>query len=141
MRIATTKILLLIPAALILLAGCSSNEQAVNPPDASDAKAVVYFFWGDGCPHCVTEKAFLERMKQKYSDLEVRDYETWKNPENAALLQRMADAYGVKVQGVPTTFIGDDAPFVGFAPSMEADMENRIKDCIENGCVDPGVKL
>jgi thiol-disulfide isomerase/thioredoxin len=26
----------------------------------------VYFFWGDGCPHCEEEKQFLNEMKKKY---------------------------------------------------------------------------
>ena len=140
MKIKKTILLALPIVALILLTGCTSGEQ-VNNPDSGDAKAAIYFFWGDGCPHCTTQKAFLEEMKAKYSGLEVKEYETWKNPENAALLQQMAAAYGVQVQGVPTTFIGEGAPMVGFAASMEAEMESRIKDCVENGCTDPGSKL
>jgi hypothetical protein len=80
-------------------------------------------------------------MKNKYSGLLVREYETWKNRDNATLLQEMAAAYGTRASGVPMTFIGEGEPFVGFAESMKAGMENRIKNCVEQGCVDPGSKL
>ncbi len=107
----------------------------------SSGKTVVYFFWGDGCPHCAVQKPFLEEMEQKYPDLVVKMYETWKDKDNAELFQEMAEAYGIQAQGVPTTFIGDLDPVVGFTESMESDMENDIKDCIEYGCIDPASKL
>ena len=137
----------LIALAAVVFSGCTLAGQNNGQTDAgvSDpstaGKAVVYFFWGEGCPHCTTQKPFLEEMKDKYSGLEVKEYETYKNPENAALFKQMAAAYGTRAQGVPSTFIGDGEPFVGFSESMKADMENKIKLCIEQGCTDPGSKL
>ncbi|KKT07630.1 MAG: putative membrane protein, partial [Candidatus Nomurabacteria bacterium GW2011_GWB1_43_19] len=26
----------------------------------------IYFFWGEGCPHCEKEKPFLETLEEKY---------------------------------------------------------------------------
>ncbi len=101
---------------------------------------VIYFFWGDGCPHCAHEKPFLEEMEAKYPDLEVKSFETWKNKENAELLQKMAAAYGIQARGVPATFIGNFDPIVGYADYMAADIENKIASCLESGCIDPGVK-
>ncbi len=108
---------------------------------ASTNKTVVYFFWGDGCPHCEVQKPFLEDMEQKYPELEVKMYETWKDKDNAELFQEMAAAYGIQARGVPTTFIGDLNPIVGFTESMKSDMENKIKNCIEQDCIDPASKL
>ncbi len=131
----------------LIFSGCSSTVQNSNqtnspvPTINGGEKAVVYFFWGEGCPHCTAQKPFLEEMKNKYPGLIVKDYETWKNQDNAAIFQEMAAAFGTRAQGVPTTFIGDGEPFVGFSDNMKADMENRIKVCVAQGCTDPGTKL
>ncbi len=101
----------------------------------------VYFFWGEGCPHCEDEKLFLEEMESKYPQLEVKSFETWKNKENEELFQEMAAAYGIEARGVPTTFIGDYEPIVGYSDSMSDDIEEKIADCIESGCVDPDEKI
>jgi len=37
-------------------------------------KVVVYFFWGQGCPHCEHEKPFLESLKTKHSGFVVKKY-------------------------------------------------------------------
>ncbi len=116
------------------------SESTEDEVDGS-GKTVVYFFWGDGCPHCEVQKPFLEEMEQKYSDLEVKMYETWKNKDNVQLFQEMAEAYGIQAQGVPTTFIGDLNPIVGFNESMKADMEIKIENCLEHGCINPVSKL
>jgi len=94
---------------------------------------VVYFFWGDGCPHCAEQKPFLDSLKQKYPLLEVKMFETWYNGENAELFQQMAESFGTSVQGVPTTFIGNKY-WVGFADYMKPEIEDYIEYCLENGC-------
>lgn len=106
----------------------------------AEEKTVIYFFWGDGCPHCEVEKIFLEKMEQKYSDLEVKSFETWRDKDNAELFKKVANAYGIQPQGVPTTFIGDFEPIIGYADYMAEDIENKIIYCLETGCVNPGVK-
>jgi thiol-disulfide isomerase/thioredoxin len=100
----------------------------------------VYFFWGDGCPHCEDQKPFLQDLKAKYPDLNIREYETWKNKDNAALFQKIAKAYGVQARGVPATFIGDFAPIFGFNVGIKTTIEENIKYCLVNKCPDPGVK-
>jgi hypothetical protein len=80
-------------------------------------------------------------MKDKYPNLEVKEYETWNNRENQLLFQQMATAYGIKPQGVPSTFLGDNQPIVGFNEDMEEGMEEQIKVCLKNGCIDPSSKL
>ncbi|MDZ7611202.1 MAG: thioredoxin family protein [Candidatus Moranbacteria bacterium] len=152
------KILLLMIMVLapVIFSGCSSNQESASQEsgeqsdetkvlsqEATDAKAVVYFFWGDGCPHCAEEKPFLEEMEEKYPELEVKMFETWKNPDNAELFQEMAAAYGTQARGVPATFIGDSDPIVGFgsAETTGKQIENEIKTCLEQGCIDPGSKI
>ncbi len=134
----TKKIILSILIFALFLLGASS---LIGMGQASAAeKTVIYFFWGDGCPHCAVEKPFLEEMEEKYPELEVKMFETWKNSDNAELFQKVAAAYSIQVRGVPTTFIGDFEPIVGYADYMAFDIEDKIKYCIENGCINPGVK-
>jgi len=46
----------------------------------------IYFFWGEGCPHCEDEKQFLEKLEKKYPEIKVNDFEVWNNSENRKLL-------------------------------------------------------
>ncbi len=126
------------------LSACASNtESPVNEEvsDRPDAKATVYYFWGEGCPYCVVQKEFLDEMLDKYPDLEVKSFETWQNRANAQILQDMAQAYGTRAGGVPMTFIGDFEPTVGFTNQMREAMENKIIYCLKEGCPDPGDKI
>ncbi len=138
--------LILVILGSIALTGCSSNTQTIPTGSVvanlndDPGKVTVYFFWGDGCPHCAEEKPFLEEMQEKYPEIEIKMFETWKNPENARLFQEVAKAYGTSAQGVPTTFIGEEY-WVGYADYMGDEMESKIKYCLENNCINPGDKL
>lgn len=100
-------------------------------------KTTVYLFWGDGCPHCAKEKSFLEKLEKKYEDdLEVKMYEVYNNKENQKLFQEVAKAYGIEARGVPIAFIGDEH-WTGYADRMNEEIENQVKQCIENGCEGP----
>jgi hypothetical protein len=67
-------------------------------------------------------------------------YETWRNPQNISLFKEIAGKYGIEARGVPVTFIGDFEPIVGFTESMKGDIEDKIKTCLVEGCVDPSEK-
>ena len=98
----------------------------------------VYFFWGDGCPHCEEEKQFLNEMKKKYPRMKVIDYEVWYNKENAALLSKMAKAFDLKASGVPVTVIGEHA-FMGFSRHSRQEIEGAILECATVRCIDPSL--
>jgi thiol-disulfide isomerase/thioredoxin len=121
--------------ALFLSAGLFLFAGALHAAD----KVVVYLFWATGCPHCEEEKAFLDEMAGRYPQLDLRYFEVKDNPENAKLFSDMAEAYGVKLKGVPATFIGEENPIVGYRTdeSTGREIEARIRRCIERGCPDP----
>jgi thiol-disulfide isomerase/thioredoxin len=130
-------LLLSASAAIFLLA-------TVHPGVISaENKATVYFFWGKGCPHCSKEETFLEHLRERYPQLEVKSFEVWFSPENARLFVEIAEAYGMKPQGVPVTFFGDFEPITGYRSDeiTGKTIEDRIKYCIEHGCTDPREKL
>ncbi len=111
----------------LLLAGAS--------PATGDSPLVVYYFWGDGCPHCEVEKAFLAEMIEAHPELRIVDYEVWYDEDNRRHLAQMADAFGIRPFGTPITFIGDSV-WIGFSDQAEAQMRSKIEDCLATGCAD-----
>jgi len=96
----------------------------------------IYFFRGEGCPHCAKEEVALLALKAKYPEIKVIDYEIYYQPENIKKLEQAAEILGVNVQGVPFTVIGDKT-FVGFAEGVtEVAIESRIKECLADVCPD-----
>lgn len=118
----------------------SQESRKTVSADSERHHTVIYFFWGQGCPHCHVEKEFLGTMEEKYPELEVKSFETWEHKENVRLFHQLAQSYGAKAGGVPTTFIGEFDPIVGFGKNSKPGMEDKIAHCLENGCIDPGDK-
>jgi thiol-disulfide isomerase/thioredoxin len=71
------------------------------------AEATLYLFWASGCPHCVKEKVFLNTLRGKYPQLEIKDYEITDDRQNLLLLQEMGEKLQADVSGVPFTVIGE----------------------------------
>jgi thiol-disulfide isomerase/thioredoxin len=126
-------LLLFILLTIFLLATAHAETRSAGN------KVTVYFFWGYGCPHCTKEKVFLEKLDRKYPQLEFRSYEVWFNKENGIFFSQMAEAYGIKAASIPTTFIGDFEPIVGYISDEVTGkkIKNRVIYCIENPCIDP----
>jgi len=140
-------LLLAIFALLPLLA----FAQAIEPQPARDKNVTLYFFWGNGCPHCAKEEAFLGEMKAKYPTLEVRDFEVWYNADNVGIYGRFAGAFGTDSIRVPKTFvsnmaftgfdefsgglvfIGGEKAFLGYGNQIEA----VIANCASSNCPSP----
>ncbi len=107
-------------------------------PLFAQEKLEIYFFWGQGCPHCAQEKPFLEKLKQKYPQLVVKDFEVYYNKENQELFQKIAKAYNTSALGVPMTFIGKEF-VVGFgtAETTGKQIEELIQKCLKENCPSP----
>ena len=100
-------------AWLLLVAVAMAQDDARGPTSAGTYPVDVYYFWGDGCPVCVTQRAFLDTLEARYPEVRVHAFEVWYDASNRALLQAFSDAFGRTVTGVPVTFIGEDA-WIGF---------------------------
>lgn len=93
--------------------------------NAHEQTADIYFFWGDGCPHCAKEKLFLEDLQQEFGGrVAIHSYEVWYNTDNQDLLVSMARKLGQEVSGVPALFIGDTL-LVGFGSADTTGVEIR----------------
>ena len=103
-----------------------SNTTNLDYITKEEGKVNIYFFWGDGCPHCESEFAFFDSIESEYGDYyNLYTFETWKNEKNAELLKIFSDAMEVESRGVPYTIIGEEV-FTGFSESMESDFINAI---------------
>ncbi|MFN8190656.1 MAG: thioredoxin family protein [Nocardioidaceae bacterium] len=135
-------------ALLVALLGCglalgpsgsayAGGAAAADDAGASEQPTVVYFFWGDGCPHCAEAEPFLAELADQHPGLEIRAFEVWHDKANAARLEEMAAAYGIEASGVPVIFIGQNA-WVGFRSGLtESDIMNHIDACLAEACADP----
>lgn len=59
-------------------------QQNVFAQDSSQTN--IYFFWGQGCPHCAKAEPFLKKLDQQYSDVTLYDFEVYYNRTNQKLL-------------------------------------------------------
>lgn len=97
----------------------------------------LYFFEGQGCPHCARMKSYLEGLKADYPNLTVKDYEVYFDKAGQDLFRRMAAAYNSNSNGVPMLFVGDTA-IIG--EDYET-LRSAVEYCSTNGCVSPASKL
>ncbi len=104
---------------------------------AENNQAILYFFWGNGCPHCAEAEPFLKELVKKYPQMEVRAYEVWYNDENQALFQKMGVAYGYTPKAVPGIFLGE-SHWEGYTSAIGSEIESAVAACIQNGCKDAG---
>ena len=124
-------------AGLMLWPGFSGVfAQSPQPSD----KVPIYFFWGDGCPHCARAKPFLADLTRRIPQAEVRAYEIWNDEENLALFKKMAEAHGFEARFVPTFFIGDQY-FEGFSDQTQEKIEAAVQACLGRVCPDPGAGI
>ncbi len=103
-------------------------------------KAIIYLFWGDGCPHCAEAKPFLQQLDSSSEQVELRMYEVWYVEENRTLFTQMARAFGFEPQAVPTIFIGDQY-WVGYNNQIRGEIQAAVEACLANGCPDAGAGI
>ncbi|MEF3692121.1 MAG: thioredoxin family protein [Candidatus Moraniibacteriota bacterium] len=101
----------------------------------AEEKVNVYFFYGEGCPHCAKEASFFSGIEEKYPEMEIKSFEIYHNRENAKLLKEFGEYLGVDIAGVPFTVIGSKY-FSGFDTASSTLIENEIKRCSNDGCPD-----
>lgn len=90
-------------------------------------KVNIYFFHGDGCPHCKEEFAFFDSIEKEYGKYyNLHTFEVWHNEYNSKLLKTFAYYLDKKVTGVPFTIIGEKV-IVGFGANAKEEIPKAIK--------------
>jgi len=127
-----TLLLLLLP--LLLLAAVPDPAYAQEAPGGTTC---AYFFYGDGCPHCARVEPFMAQMEEKHPQLEIYEFEIYRNSENARLLNSFFEAYGIPQgeRGVPIIFISDTY-MAGDRPIIE-NLEAKIQGLSGTGAPCP----
>lgn len=90
----------------------------------------VYFFYGQGCPHCAKVEPFIVEMEQKYP-LKLHRFDIYSNRSCLSLFGDYSDMYGLPVErrGVPTVFVYD-AYFVGDSAILDG-FEEVVKKALQ----------
>jgi len=117
---------------LVLVAGVG----AVTGKTDSSPGVTLYFFWGEGCPHCEKAKPFLKELKQKYPALQIESCEVLKHRENIPRLMEMAQACNQEATGVPAFIIGNRM-LSGFSPETAVELEQLVKSALNEVAAQP----
>ncbi len=128
------KILFIIIAIILLLPICAfaeGSEEAQSSDSETEVKednrVKIYFFRGDGCPHCEEAEEWFNSIQADYGQYyTLVDYEVWKNEDNADLMEKVADARDEKAEGVPYIIIGNKS-WNGFSEDYTEEMLSEIK--------------
>lgn len=110
--------------------------QELNLPQ-ENKKINLYFFWGNGCPHCAREERFLNKLQEENPNVVVYKFEVWENATNRELLKKVGQLLSADVRGVPFTLIGkyfingyhDDS-------TTGEQIKRYINYCLNNNCPD-----
>lgn len=91
-------------------------------------KVNIYFFWGDGCPHCEEGFEFLDSISDEYGKyFKLNKFEVWKNEDNAKIMEQFASKMGDEISGVPYIVIGERT-FKGFSEKHKESIKAAIKE-------------
>ncbi|MBR4693244.1 MAG: hypothetical protein IKH54_07175 [Bacilli bacterium] len=105
----------------------------------AEEKVPVYFFHGDGCPHCAEAKMFFDSLEStEYGNMfEIKPYEVWNDESNARLMYAFAVINGEEDEatGVPYIVIGDKS-WIGYLDSYNKDFETQIEKLYKEKAAD-----
>ena len=94
-------------AFLLLAATLFSGGAPAWAQSSAQAKPVdLVLFYGRGCPYCAAMRDYLADAELQHPQMRVDEREIYFDADNVALFEKLAAAYGTKIQGVPTLFIG-----------------------------------
>ena len=129
------KMLFLVLVCLLVLplGVFAEGEDEETVSNETSKKVNVYFFRGDGCPHCAEAEEWFESINEELGDkYELKDYEVWNNQDNSELMQKVAAARqeSEEATGVPYIIIGDKS-WIGFDQSYTGEIKEQINTVYE----------
>lgn len=127
------------PLAVLADEGSDDNVEVTSGEtevQEEDNRVKIYFFRGEGCPHCADAEEFFNSIEEEYGQYyKILDYETWYNSDNAALLQKVGEARNEEISGVPYILIGDKS-WSGYDDSFADEIKDTIKSEYEKAVAD-----
>lgn len=129
----------LISVFLILIVFGLLNPQAVKASTA-DPEVNIYFFYGEGCPHCAKAHGFLQELADSTPGAYLYEFEVYYVLENQDYFWAFTAKHNTEPQGVPTIFIGDRF-WVGYSDTIKAEVQGTINACLVGTCPDYGREI
>ncbi len=103
-------------------------EDSLNYDKAKARIVSIYLFRGEGCPHCEDAIEFFNSIINDYN-LNIEIYEVWKNQNNKALMQEVANkTNNEKLNSVPFMVFDNGEYFIGFGDSSKAKIKEKITE-------------
>ncbi len=109
-------------------------------PSVSASDVKLYLFHSASCPHCASEREFLEQIKEEYENVEIIQYEVTQVEENMTLLKNVKITLDDYNNYVPYTVIGRYS-ISGFNENTKSSIRNYLDYCLENECEDVVLKV
>ena len=110
-----------------------ANEgEDVETTEGDTNEVSVYFFRGQGCPHCEEAEEWFKSIEEEHgSKFKIVDYETWYNEDNKEIFRKVLKARNEYVSdeeslGVPYIVIGDHS-WLGFHESYTSEIMTTIE--------------
>lgn len=108
------------------------KEDHISDVTFDENKKNIYIFWGNGCAHCEHLKEYLTKNSKLWkNDYQIFSFETWKDEENAQLMDDVLALLGKENEGTPTVIIGDEV-LVGYGDDMQQDYEAAFESEKDN---------
>lgn len=110
-------LIILLSILIIFLVFKRNRYQEVN----------VYLFSGETCPVCKKARTYLQELDQKFDNkINLIELEVWYNEENRTNMDKVSQALGDTLSGVPYIIVGEES-FVGFSDTISEKLEVAIE--------------
>ena len=109
---------LLVIISILFLTACGVNK------DSKKNDVNLYLFYSATCPHCHNEIEWLDKNKDKYSNLNIVKIEASQNYE---LYKSVVEKMNINDFHVPLTIVGSDFK-IGFSEDIAEEIESMIDD-------------
>ncbi len=123
-KVSSALVMLMLALTVVAPIAASRTASAAS----SNEGMSVYFFYGDGCPHCALVEPLIDSLAVKYPQVNFIKLEIWHNSANKALFQDFNARYRVSNPVVPEVFIADQALIAEDAikNNLESDIQRII---------------
>lgn len=98
---------------------------------ATSEDYIIYYFMGDGCPHCAIIEPYIHEIAAKYPQFTLVELEIYHNATNQALFGEFNQRYGVKDPLIPAVFLADTAMIA--EDEIQANLEPTIQRVLASG--------
>ncbi len=119
-----TSALIIVLLALTVVTPVFSETASAS--DSATNQITVYFFYGNGCPHCALVEPLIDSLAVKYPQVSFLRLEVWYDSANKALYDQFNAQYGVQNPVVPEVFVG------GQVLIAEVAIENNLEPIIQS---------